>query len=318
VREKKGQTGVNVGQRVRILFIVSTTDQLWAAAPVIIHIGDIQVRTALRSKINPASRKLFNPRTFLSTIGKGRNMVSFEKRDTIFAQGDSTDGLFFIQDGKVQLNVVSEAGKEATLGILSEGDFFGEGGLAGQPVRMSSAVAMTDCVLLHVGKKAMMLAMSREPKLSAMFVKYLLKRNIRYQDDLVDQLFNSSEKRLARVLLLMARFDQEEVTEMSVPRLSQETLAEMVGTTRSRVSFFMNRFRKLGFINYDVGDSLRVHSSLLNVVLNDEGDLNLPPGTKSATARRPKGSEPPPGHGGAPDKDRAKRPHLGSFVQSVK
>lgn len=244
--------------------------------------------------------------------------MSFEKRDTIFAQGDSTDGLFFIQDGKVQLNVVSEAGKEATLGILSEGDFFGEGGLAGQPVRMSSAVAMTDCVLLHVGKKAMMLAMSREPKLSAMFVKYLLKRNIRYQDDLVDQLFNSSEKRLARVLLLMARFDQEEVTEMSVPRLSQETLAEMVGTTRSRVSFFMNRFRKLGFINYDVGDSLRVHSSLLNVVLNDEGDLNLPPGTKSATARRPKGSEPPPGHGGAPDKDRAKRPHLGSFVQSVK
>jgi CRP-like cAMP-binding protein len=296
------------------LSIVSTTDQLWAAAPVIVDSSDIQVGTALRSKINPASKKLFNPRTFLSTIGKGRNMVSFDKRDTIFAQGDSTDGLFFIQEGKVQLNVVSEAGKEATLGILSEGDFFGEGGLAGQVLRMSSAVAMTDCVLLHVGKKAMMLAMSREPKLSAMFVKYLLKRNIRYQDDLVDQLFNSSEKRLARVLLLMAHFDQEGVSEMSVPRLSQETLAEMVGTTRSRVSFFMNRFRKLGFINYDVGDHLRVHSSLLNVVLHDDGDLDLTAGTKSSTASIPKGSEPPPGHGGAPDKDRAKRPHLGGFV----
>ena len=166
----------------------------------------------------------FNPRTFLTTIGKGREMVSFEKKSTIFSQGDSSDGLFFIQDGKVQLSVVSEAGKEATLGILSEGDFFGEGGLAGQTVRMSSAIAVTDCVLLHVGKKAMMLAMGREPKLSAMFVKYLLKRNIRYQDDLVDQLFNSSEKRLARLLLLMAQqFGKEEVSEMSVPRLSQET-----------------------------------------------------------------------------------------------
>jgi CRP/FNR family cyclic AMP-dependent transcriptional regulator len=245
-------------------------------------------------------------------------MVSFKKKGTIFAQGDSTDGLFFIQEGKVQLNVVSEAGKEATLGILSEGDFFGEGGLAGQLVRMSSAIAMTGCILLHVEKKAMMLAMRLEPKLSAMFVKYLLKRNIRYQDDLVDQLFNSSEKRLARVLLLMARFDKEEVTEMSVPRLSQETLAEMVGTTRSRVSFFMNRFRKLGFINYDVGDNLRVHSSLLNVVLHDDGDLNLSPGRKDATARIPKGSEPPRGHDGAPDKDRARRPHLGGFVQRVK
>ena len=136
---------------------------------------------------------------------------------------------------------MSEAGKEATLAILGEGDFFGEGGLAGQFVRMSSAGAMTDCVLLHVERKAMMQAMSREPKLSATFVKYLLKRNMRYQDDLVDQLFNSSEKRLARVLLLMAQFGKEGVSEMSVPRLSQETLAEMVGTTRSRVSFFMNR-----------------------------------------------------------------------------
>ncbi len=194
-------------------------------------------------------------------------MLSFQKKNTIFAQGDPTDGLFFIQKGKVQLSVVSENGKEATLGILHESDFFGEGGLAGQLLRMSSATAMTDCVLLHIEKKAMMRAMSLEPKLSAVFLKYLLKRNIRYQDDLVDQLFNSSEKRLARVLLLMAQFGTEGVSEMSVPRLSQETLAEMVGTTRSRVSFFMNRFRKLGFINYDVGDNLHVHSSLLNVPL---------------------------------------------------
>src|SRR5436853_1704710 len=197
-------------------------------------------------------------------------MRSFRKKATIFAQGDSTDGLFFIQKGKVRLSVVSEGGKEATLAILGERDFFGESGLAGQLRRMSSATAVTDCILLHVGKKAMMLGMSLEPTLSAMFVKYLLKRNMRYQDDLVDQLFNSSEKRLARVLLLMAHFGKEGVSEMSVPRLSQETLAEMVGTTRSRVSFFMNRFRKLGFINYDLGNNLLVHSSLLNIVLHDD------------------------------------------------
>ena len=265
----------------------------------------------LTKQVTPAKKVLdFNPRTFLSTIGKGRNMLSFEKKNAIFAQGDLTDGLFFIQEGKVQLSVVSEAGKEATLGILSEGDFFGEGGLAGQTTRMSSAIAMTDCVLLHVEKRAMMLAMSRERKLSAMFVKYLLKRNIRYQDDLVDQLFNSSEKRLARVLLLMAQFGKEGVSEMSVPRLSQETLAEMVGTTRSRVSFFMNRFRKLGFINYDVGDNLCVHSSLLNVVLQDDDGVTMTSGAKNPTARTSKRPEPPPERGGPPDKERAKRPRL--------
>jgi CRP-like cAMP-binding protein len=250
----------------------------------------------------------FNPHTFLSTIGKGRDMLSFEKRDTIFSQGDSTDGLFFIQKGKVQLTVVSEAGKEATLGILSDGDFFGEGGLAGQPLRMSSAVAMTECVLLHVDRKAMMSALGLEPKLSALFLRCLLKRNIRYQDDLVDQLFNSSEKRLARVLLLMAQFGKEGVSEMSVPRLSQETLAEMVGTTRSRVSFFMNRFRKLGFINYDVGDNLRVHSSLLNVLLHDDDGVIAVPGTKEANARN--AGEPPRTRGEPRDKDRAKTPVL--------
>ena len=238
-------------------------------------------------KVTTPTKAHFNPRTFLSTIGKGREMVSFGKKSTIFAQGDTTDGLFFIQEGKVQLSVVSEAGKEATLGILSEGDFFGEGGLAGQLTRMLCAIALTDCVLLHVERKAMMHALNMQPKLSAMFMKCLLKRNIRYQDDLVDQLFNSSEKRLARVLLLMAHFGKEGVSEMSVPRLSQETLAEMVGTTRSRVCFFMNRFRKLGFINYDVGDNLHVHSSLLNIVLHDDdGESTASPSKEPCCAAK--------------------------------
>ena len=262
-------------------------------------------------QITHPKRKLdFDPHAFLSTIGKGRDMASFGKKNTIFAQGDSTDGLFFIQKGKVQLSVVSEGGREATLGILGEGDFFGEGGLAGQLLRMSSATAMTDCVLLHIEKKAMMRALSLEQKLSAMFLKYLLKRNIRYQDDLVDQLFNSSEKRLARVLLLMAQFGKEGVSQMSVPRLSQETLAEMVGTTRSRVSFFMNRFRKLGFINYDVGDILHVHSSLLNVVLHDDDGTTVTPDAKNSAAPANKGLEPPAEPGGPPDKERARRPPL--------
>ena len=248
----------------------------------------------MSNKVTRVRKTDFNPRTFLSTIGKGREMMSFGKKSTIFAQGDAADGPFFIQEGKVQLSVVSEAGKEATLGIFSEGDFFGEGGLAGQLTRMSCAIALTDCVLLHVERKAMMHAMSTQPKLSAMFMKYLLKRNIRYQDDLVDQLFNSSEKRLARVLLLMAHFGKEGVSEMSVPRLSQETMAEMVGTTRSRVCFFMNRFRNLGFINYDVGDNLHVRSSLLNVVLHDADGESTASAARSPIARQKRVSGPPP------------------------
>jgi CRP-like cAMP-binding protein len=252
----------------------------------------------------------FNPHTFLSTIGNGRRMLPFQQNHVIFAQGEASDGLFFIQEGKVQLSVVSEGGKEATLGILGEDDFFGEGGLAGQLVRMSSATAMTDCILLGVDKKAMMLAMSQEPKLSATFVKYLLKRNIRYQDDLVDQLFNSSEKRLARILLLMAHFGKEGVvTEIEVPKLSQETLAEMVGTTRPRVSFFMNKFRKLGFINYNAGHNLRIHNSLLSVVLNDDGGT-LPGATATPVGKN--ALEPPAAHGGPPEKERARMPPLPS------
>jgi CRP/FNR family transcriptional regulator, cyclic AMP receptor protein len=209
----------------------------------------------------------FDPNTFLATIGDGRKMLAVPKKQTIFTQGDGADAVFYIQKGKVRLTVVSKTGREATIGILSEGKFFGEGSLAGQVLRMGSAAAMTDCELLRVDKKAMMTALHREHAFSDMFVAYLLARNIRYEEDLVDQLFNSSEKRLARVLLLVAHFGKEGVPETVVPKISQETLAEMVGTTRSRVSFFMNRFRKLGFIHYNGG--LQVHSSLLNVVLHD-------------------------------------------------
>ena len=214
-------------------------------------------------------RRDFDPNAFLATIGVGRKFVLFPKKQTIFAQGDPSDAVFYIQQGKVRLAVVSKIGKEATLGILSEGEFFGEGGLAGQPLRMGSATAMTDCELLRIDKKQMMLALHRESTFSDLFVAYLLARNIRYEEDLVDQLFNSSEKRLARILLLLAHFGKEGVHETAIPKMSQETLAEMIGTTRSRVSFFMNRFRKLGFINYEGGSELQVHSSLLSVVLHD-------------------------------------------------
>jgi CRP-like cAMP-binding protein len=213
----------------------------------------------------------FDPTTFLATIGEGRKNLTVSKKQGIFTQGDAADAVFYIQKGKVQLTVVSKIGKEATIAMLSEGNFFGEGSLAGQALRMGSAAAMTDCQLLRIEKKAMMDALHREPSLSEVFVAYLLARNVRYEEDLVDQLFNSSEKRLARVLLMLAHFGKEGVPETVVPKISQETLAEMVGTTRSRVSFFMNRFRKMGFINYAGGveGGLQVHSSLLNVVLHD-------------------------------------------------
>jgi|SRR5579864_94177 len=209
----------------------------------------------------------FDPNTFLATIGKGRNSALFPAKQGIFTQGDAADAVFYLQKGKVRLTVVSKAGKEATIGILGEGDFFGEGSLAGQFVRMSSATAMTDCAVMRIDKKAMMEALHREHEFSDLFVAYLLGRNIRYEADLVDQLFNSSEKRLARILLLLAHFGKEGKPETVIPKISQEMLAEMIGTTRSRVSFFMNRFRKLGFIHYNGG--LQVHSSLLNVVLHD-------------------------------------------------
>jgi len=227
---------------------------------------------SLMKRAAPAKKiRDFDPDTFLATIGEGRKLQAVPKKEVIFAQGDGADAVFYIQKGKVRLSVVSKAGKEATIAIVNEGNFFGEGALAGQLLRMGSAAAMTDCELLRVDKNAMMEALHREHAFSDMFVAYLLARNIRYEEDLVDQLFNSSEKRLARVLLLLAHFGKEGNPETVVPKISQETLAEMVGTTRSRVSFFMNRFRKLGFIHYAGGveGGLQVHSSLLNVVLHD-------------------------------------------------
>jgi CRP/FNR family cyclic AMP-dependent transcriptional regulator len=211
----------------------------------------------------------FNPKTFLSTIDGGRKITAFSKKQTIFVQGDSSDCVFYIQTGKIKLTVVSKTGKEATIGILNEGDFFGEGCLTGQPLRLCSATAMTDASVMRIDKKSMVEVLHRESAFSELFVAYLLTRNIRYEEDLVDQLFNSSEKRLARILLLLAHFGKEGVPEILIPKISQETLAEMIGTTRSRVSFFMNRFRKLGFIDYQAGDDVQVHSSLLNIVLHD-------------------------------------------------
>jgi len=210
----------------------------------------------------------FDPGKFLATIGAGRRIVAAAKKQIIYAQGAACDAVFYIQTGKVRLTVVSAIGKEATLGILSEGEFFGEGGLAGQPLRMGSATAMTDCELMRIDKKTMMLALQQEHTLSDLFTAYLLGRNIRFEEDLVDHLFNSSEKRLARALLLLARFGKEGAPDTAIPKMSQETLADMIGTTRSRVSFFMNKFRKSGFVDYG-GSALKVHSSLLNVVLHE-------------------------------------------------
>jgi CRP/FNR family transcriptional regulator, cyclic AMP receptor protein len=218
-----------------------------------------------------ASKEIkFDVQKFLANIGDGRTILRVRKKGIIFSQGAKCDALFYIQKGKVKLTVVSKAGKEATIAILNPADFFGEGSLAGQPLRMGSATALTDCELMRIDNRAMTSALLRENKLSELFVAYLLNRNIRYEADLVDQLFNSSEKRLARILLLLARFGKEGEQEKVIPRMSQETLAEMVGTTRSRVSFFMNRFRKLGFIKYN--GHLEIHSSLLSVVLHDAPD----------------------------------------------
>jgi CRP/FNR family transcriptional regulator, cyclic AMP receptor protein len=221
----------------------------------------------MRPKVVAKKRTEFDPKTFLSTIDGGRKIATFSKKRTIFIQDDPSHAVFFIQKGKVRLTVVSKSGKEATIGILNEGDFFGEGCLTGQLLRLCSATAMTDCSVMQIDKKSMMEVLHREHAFSDMFVAYLLTRNIRYEEDLVDQLFNSSEKRLARILLLLAHFGKDGKPEVAIPKISQETLAEMIGTTRSRVSFFMNRFRKLGFIRYN--GELEVHSSLLNIVLHD-------------------------------------------------
>jgi len=209
----------------------------------------------------------FNPKAFLAKAGTGRNILSFQRGQAIFSQGDRADAIFYVQKGKLKITVVSKQGKEAVIAILDTGDFFGEGCLAGQAKRMATATAMTDCEILRLEKAETVRVLHAEPVFSELFLHYLLSRNIRIEEDLVDQLFNSSEKRLARVLLLLANFGKEDKPEPVIAKISQEMLAEIIGTTRARVNFFMNRFRKLGFIDYNGG--LKVHSSLLNVVLHD-------------------------------------------------
>jgi len=221
----------------------------------------------LKIRVPSFDPKVFDVKTFLANIGQGRRLLEFSKKASIFTQGEPADAIFYLQKGKVKLSVVSQQGKEAIIGLLAPGDFFGEGSIAGQPLRMSTALTMTDCSVIRIEKKAMMQVLHQQHAMSDMFVAYLLARNIQYEEDLVDQLFNSSEKRLARILLLLARYGKEEKPEPVIPAITQETLAEMVGTTRSRVNFFLNRFRKLGFIKYN--GEMEIHSSLLNVVLHD-------------------------------------------------
>ena len=217
------------------------------------------------------NRKLpFDPKIFLAKIGEGRTITDYQEKQIVFSQGDQADAIFYIQNGKIKLTVISKQGKEAVIAIVGDGDFFGEGCLAGQPLRMATAVAMSVCAIVRLEKQGTIRVLHDEPAFSALFLSYLLSRNTRLEEDLVDQLFNSSEKRLARVLLLMANFGKESKPLAVIPQISQETLAEIVGTTRSRVSFFMNRFRKLGLIDYNGKlDGLAVHSSLLGVVLHD-------------------------------------------------
>ena len=214
----------------------------------------------------------FDPKLFLATVNGGRTIASYRKDEVIFSQGGPADAVFYIQKGKVKITVVSEQGKEAVVAVLGPDEFCGEGCLTGQPLRLATAAAMTESEIMRLEKETMVRVLHEEPAFSEFFVSHLLTRTIRVEADLVDQLFNSSEKRLARALLLLANFGKESQPEPIIATVSQETLAEMIGTTRSRVSFFMNKFRKLGLINYN--GNIEVHSSLLNVVLHEEPHIN--------------------------------------------
>ena len=209
----------------------------------------------------------FDIKTFLATVDGGRTIAAYRKNQTVFSQGDVADSVFYIQKGKIKITVISDQGKEAVVAILGEGDFVGEGCLTGRPRRIATVTAMTESVIMRLEKTAIQRVLHEEPQFSDKFISHLLSRNVRVEEDLVDQLFNSSEKRLARLLLLMANFGKEGRPEPVIAKISQETLAEMIGTTRSRVNVFMNKFRKLGFIEYN--GSMKVHSSLLHVVLHD-------------------------------------------------
>jgi CRP-like cAMP-binding protein len=219
-----------------------------------------------------AKKVPFDPKVFLASVNSGRTIASYHKDEVIFSQGGPADAVFYIQKGKVKITVVSEQGKEAVVAVLGPDEFCGEGCLTGQPLRLAKAAAMTESEIMRLEKETMVRVLHEEPAFSEFFVSHLLTRTIRVEADLVDQLFNSSEKRLARALLLLANFGKESQPEPIIATVSQETLAEMIGTTRSRVSFFMNKFRKLGLINYN--GNIEVHSSLLNVVLHEEPHIN--------------------------------------------
>ena len=213
----------------------------------------------------------FRSEEFLAKVGEGKTILEFRKHDIVFAQGDAADTVFYIQKGRVKVVVISEQGKEAVVGILEPGQFFGEGCMNGHSLRIATTTAMEECLVTAITKTAMLAALHEQPKFSELFMTYLLTRNSRIEEDLIDQLFNSSEKRLARLLLLLANFGKEGTPQPISPNMSQETLAEMIGTTRSRVSLFMNKFRKLGFISYN--GKIEVNSSLLNAVLYDKPEI---------------------------------------------
>jgi CRP/FNR family cyclic AMP-dependent transcriptional regulator len=214
----------------------------------------------------------FNVKTFLATVNGGRTVSRYQKNQTVFSQGDLADAVFYVQDGKVKVTVFSDLGKEAIVAIHGKEDFFGEGCLTGQPRRLATVAAMTESVIMRLDKEAMVRVLHDEPAFSEMFLSYILTRNARVEADLVDQLFNSSEKRLARLLLILANFGKEGKPEPVIAKISQEMLAEMIGTTRSRVSVFMNKFRQLGFVEYNGGD-LKVHTSLLNMILHEKPEI---------------------------------------------
>ncbi len=228
---------------------------------------EIASSTSIKSKRKSTQKCAFDAQAFLDSAGVARSVVEYRRLQKIYSQGDPATSVMYVQKGGVKLSVVNEIGKEAVLAILGPGDFFGEGGIAGQPVRMGTAAAITLTTVLVIEKNEMIRLLHAEHAFSDRFVSYMLSRNIRIEEDLIDQLFNSSEKRLARTLLLLARYGKESQPQKMLPKVSQEMLAEMIGTTRSRVNFFMNKFRKLGFIHYNGG--LQVHSSLLSVVLHE-------------------------------------------------
>ena len=244
-----------------------------AKFPNMLAAGPAKLRPTPDAKglMSKAAKRLFDPNLFLVKVGEGKTILNFEKNAVVFSQGDVADTVFYLQKGRIKVLVVSEQGKEAVVGIMEPGQFFGEGCLNGHPLRISTTTAMDECVVTSITKTAMLAALKNEPKFSELFMAYLLSRNSRIEEDLIDQLFNSSEKRLARLLLLLANFGKDGAPQPITTQVSQETLAEMIGTTRSRVSFFMNKFRKLGFITYN--GKIEVHSSLLNAVLYDKPEI---------------------------------------------